>query len=402
MTNNIEEKYSELLKTADSIGKDIKENDGKITDKNMDSILNVLKDSDGASERDEMNAKIEKMKSEEPIETKEVVVQSSYDPATGVVTSVPVADNDDELDKEIEDILNSEMDIDSELGKKFLNEMDIKDANIVMTLLSIMKAWDNGDHSNPYNKLPEEIKIQLNAQIVAADMPLTQQTKSMAAKSFISDLVDNFYSKQATFDIESSLKEMADATSELNTYFGSESINMYITMVKKSRETILVEDSEKVKEMKDMAYGIIDSYDLDKFITFCKTSKCKIKTFDLQKPEKVYKEFNYKYFNHRNGINNIGSVPYIISRVFDVDEPTSHLIPIAFCKYAINLKPDNKYDHTFMYYFIKSFIYMDLIKSNLESESVNKDVLNLYDHFSELYKEILGILIEKKSPAKNK
>ena len=45
---------------------------------------------------------------------------------------------------------------------------------------------------------------------------------------------------------------------------------------------------------------------------------------------------------------------------------------------------------------------MDLIKSNLESESVNKDVLNLYDHFSELYKEILGILIEKKSPAKNK
>ena len=109
-------------------------------------------------------------------------------------------------------------------------------------------------------------------------MPLTQQTKSMAAKSFISDLVDNFYSKQATFDIESSLKEMADATSELNTYFGSESINMYITMVKKSRETILVEDSEKVKEMKDMAYGIIDSYDLDKFIAFCKTSKCKIKT----------------------------------------------------------------------------------------------------------------------------
>ena len=72
-----------------------------------------------------------------------------------------------------------------------------------------------------------------------------------------------------------------------------------------------------------------------------------------------------------------------MQRVFpEYDQNIITRFILAFCKYTMNMKPDNVFEHTFMYHFVTNIIYLDTNDSsdmeNTIKDNIRKclDVLN--------------------------
>ncbi|MBR1988702.1 MAG: hypothetical protein IKA36_06685, partial [Clostridia bacterium] len=358
---NIDKAYDKMIAQADKIVE--KQEAGTLKDKDIDDIVKTLRKTNDAIERDKMAEEIEKMKAEDPLDSKgeQAIATAVYDPETGrsiIMPDTQVFKSEDvdyfpEIDTsgvDIDEILNGESTevVDFDEAMKFLNSGKVAGSSSSLedmaAIIKCMKRWDEGDQRNPYNDLPKYVQKHIVSELSKEGLPNNPQTRSIAAKQFVKSLVEEYYMDKMNVNMDSVIKEIADANNELNSKIGMESFNVYKKMIDTSRKVVNGEEA-KDKKIYDISRGILAAYDMDDFIDFCQSSKCKIKTFDLQKPQKVYNEFNHKYVNHQNSINNISQVPAIIQRHIDMncDGVTSvaHLIPIAFCKYCFNFKPDN-------------------------------------------------------------
>lgn len=226
---------------------------------------------------------------------------------------------------------------------------------------------------NYYDKLPIKVKEQLDIEAAKAGATLqeSKQLKNSIAKELVEEITNTIIISSDNFDISSvigKIKEVGDeAQSDINAAQASirivqttSVIKDYETKIKEAEEAGDLERAEKLRSSE--AYNaLLETMDLGDFKEFCK--KVKIKKFDLEKPNKIFRDFNNKYYNHKLMIHDISVCPEILKVHLKnhIDDMGYLKVLIAFCKYATNMNPNNTRDHLLMYWFVENIWMMQVI-----------------------------------------
>lgn len=372
----INELYDAMLNSADiATSEDIKEN---CTLEELDEIMSTpSSDNPNNGEGEKAISQYNSITGDQAVIDQEYSLQSISDQN---FISFTASQKDQEINWDI-------------LKKMIDSEKDVDDMITITTITDMIKRWHNGERFNPYDKFPEEFKKRVDEMIIQAQQPMNSTSRAFVSKAIISDLEHKYYKDiNATMDIELMLSGF-DKDVEKFTNESAKEVGNLMLSYDEQRKVAIDAAIEKCKtegkedaiqKFEDMKNAIDESSNLNNFSEFCKTVK--IKKFDLEKPSRIFDQFNAKYYKHKYNINDISMCPGILDRHF-VDHLMNLKICVAFCKYCLNKNPDNITDHTFMYYFIRNIIAMDRLNPKGQLyEGMDDRSKKFYDEFSSALK----------------
>lgn len=240
-------------------------------------------------------------------------------------------------------------------------------------LLYLVNKKKNNESFNIYKSLPNEVRSMIDKYLenngLAGNSMQAKQTRNMICESLLDEFISNIELQRIQNDFNKEIEDLfAKGSKEL-----AESIVGYTL----ERNKIYREAADKIddKVKKEKLIKILDqidiAYSLDNLKEFAKS--CKIKKFELEKPNKVYNDFLLKYENSSYNIYNLDLCRPILSRNLNIDLKYVDLFLLVFCKYCRNMKPDIVYEHAFMYYTIYNIVLIDMNKSEK-----TKDVSDIF------------------------
>ena len=261
------------------------------------------------------------------------------------------------------------------------------DPETIKGILEVTNRKMKGEDFNVYKALPEKIKELINSYCRHGSIPLNtpngNQFRNMVADELINEFVSNISLNRIQTDFSKELEEIFDkGTKEL-----SESIVGYTEERSKAyREAAeKMEDPEKKAKLTAILDRVDEGYNLTELKEYAKT--CKIKKYDLERPDKIYRNFLQKYKDSKYNIYGIDmAVPVILRNInknniytepFDKKDIDAFFI--AFCKQTANYNPnENPMDHAYMYYLMYNCIFTDINTGNAQDVSL-KFLQNIKD-----------------------
>lgn len=415
--NKINEAYDKLMEQATVV----EENAGKLTDDQVDKIAKHIEEA--ALDDNEKQAIVNALPSNNGVEQIPVNVLSneareevssekavvSINPVTGVanVQTSNLPDDDDIPEANLEDYLDmTAYDADkinfdkvtiSDSIKKEYHLSDDDAAGLITTL----KRVQNKEEFPYYESLPEGLKNWCKIMAGAEGQGLLNKpmlntialnalntlTNEIAADLFVADISDV---------IDTEIKKSG---ADLSTIYEG----MITTKAERLREAAdkaEADDPEAAKKLRGIADACVESYMMTGFIDAVKNHKLRIRKIDIEKPQKIVRDFNTKYENSKININNVWDLTYCIPRhlseastpvdpeVITID--TIHAFVVAFCRYCENMKNTNVEEHTFMYYFIKNILYLDTTAPGAEFTEFGKQLIDRIKGILETIHEVYG------------
>ena len=252
----------------------------------------------------------------------------------------------------------------------------------------------NGEVFDIYKELPQSMKNIVDAE--AVKYPDYRTVRKMIADMLVNQLADEV-KKNAGMDMDDFMRDIKKDIMSFSDELSRDTAKLSIDMMADNLESVNLaitkateeNDQEKLKRFTDIKQGMLDADNLEKFKEFCK--RVKIKKFDIEKPSKWYRDFLRKYENHKYNIYDISDCESILSRHFDDYSRRNIALLIAFCKYCMNFSPDNIYEHTFMYYFIKNIVILDRLKPRGMFLDIDNDK-EIYYHIYDNIKECMNLI----------
>lgn len=251
----------------------------------------------------------------------------------------------------------------------------------IMGFVSLIKDYQNGNTSGVYNRLPNTIKGMINSAAATASNSINPKIlrgyKERCAKDLIDSFINDATFGKITIEFQDELdKVFKDANNDIGKLY-SESIKekeIQLTKIIDSLEE--KNESEKAETFRKILAALKETYTFDLFKK--ELPKIKIKKFDLEKPEKIYRDFDYKYQDSVYNIKSSSLLAPTLFRLFpEYHKEIIMRFVIGFCKFC-SLKgytPSNVDQHTFMYYFISNIIYLGSISLD-ENNEFNNDLFN--------------------------
>lgn len=332
-----------------------------------------------------------------------VIMNTLYDPLTGISTPISeyiesdkdqdLIDIDALLNHFMEDDTVQEDDLKRVLKSSYKIDADTEiSANDMIQLMKVVSANLNGEKISSYfDALPLDFKNTIFRKLSYHGTQVNDKKfRESVAKELVENLSKEYIQSDSTADLDNMISEISKYGEELNEELGKLQGVIHISVVTKAIDVLekrKTEDensgeAEKVQKWEDLINGMKETINLDKFKEFCK--RVKIKHYDLERPDKVFMDFNRKYINHKLNIYNIQSCPGILSNHIN-DHITDHgnvKVCLAFCKYCLNMSPNNPTEHAFMYYFIKNIIASDLVvPKGVKPETMDQETVDFYDTF---------------------
>ena len=265
----------------------------------------------------------------------------------------------------------------------------------VDTVVNVINRVKSGEEFNIYNELPQSLRMLVD-NLTAANAQAGNSThtanKNGAARDVINSIATEVGADKYQYDLEALLhRHMQSTTSNVV----QEAYTDLITSKKKqmydTAEKVEQVDAEKAATLRAIGDACEESYKLDKFYEALKNHKIKIKKYEVERPDKVFRNFCYKYTDSAMCINQISDITIAIPRHLGSTEKecratgkTIDALAVAFCKYCMNMSPNVPQEHAFMYYFIKNILALDVtipgeecIKFDMELIDRIKDLLNV-------------------------
>lgn len=369
------------------------------------------------------NDKLERspLEKSEKGEFKKVPVE--IDPNTGehIITGTEEADSpsDDETFEEMcERIQNSDINIndDTPISEKemidylandnnnnFLNALGTKElsAEDMQQILKVTNRRMNKENFNVYKELPTSIQDVITKYMKEGGLnEKTNQyraVRNQLAESIIDDFISSISIDRVQHDFN---KELEDIFERGSKEISEEIIGYSEERNKKYREYAeKMEDEDKKKKLIAILDQIDDAYNLEALKEYSKN--CKIKRFDLEKPNKYFDRFNNKYKDSPYKIYNIDMcVPALIRNInisddehYDADDCVAFLV--AFCKQTLNMHPSVVLEHAYMYYLIYNIILIDMNKSDKTKYVSENFIKNIHEVMDNL-RERNPIIVNKK------
>ena len=383
--NTIDKMYGKLMDST------------QLSDNDVDEISKVLEEqADNNPEvsklREILDGNIPEDMKEEDIHEKQVF--ANICPVTGKI--INVLDKKPESNTTLDDYINALDDVEAEdfelTDEAVFNAVknsygpELPDSDIVQ-LVDIINRYRKEEYSVKYKDLPQTIQTKISKTIIeATDNSGTAiyvgntELKNQMAKEFIDAIVQESLSEEIS-------KSMIDLQTMINDYSKTEISKLYSSATIRQRDILenksleiakSVEDKDpkKAEILRRVSYMFKQSYTYEDMYNMCKdTGKLRVKKIELEKCNKIYRDFNLKYQKTKNVIKNIEFIEPILDRHLPdyIDMEYIRKFIIVFCKYTQNMNPENITDHIFMYYFITNITSLDLFDPN------NKEDKEFYD-----------------------
>lgn len=406
--HEINELYAEMLKTTDKIRTE------GITQESLDTFKNIEDGVNQLTLSENPENVCENVQNEvKPIENVEAhTVMQSYNPTTG---EQMVVDGSGDLAEKIasrhlDNLINSNGEISNEILKDVFKEISSKSSDDQSILASLIGRRMAGEKFDIYDAMPADMKRQVDMIYIdtvskAPPKMRSHFTKNNIAKMVIDDMIKDFNKSINTQvdldtilagfdkDVEKISNDISNELGGMMMSFDEERKAEIDAAIKRCQDAGKIEAVKKLQTMKDT---IDDAFHLTKFIEFCKN--CKIRNIEVKEPEKrVFWNFNSKYEKHKYVINDIRSCPDILDRhLVMYNHIQNTMLCIAFCKYCMNMSPDNMSEHTFMYYFIRNIIALDRLNPKGRMYEVMDDrSKKFYDTYMAALKSAMENLLER-------
>lgn len=233
----------------------------------------------------------------------------------------------------------------------------------IKELLYLVNKKKNNENFNVYKSFPEEVQQIIDKYLekngLTGNTMQAKYSRNVISESLLTEFIDNIELERIQSDFN---KEMEDLFTK-----GSEELAESIVGYTAERNKVYREAAEKMEDndKKNKLIAILDrideAYNLNELKEFAKN--CKVKKFELEKPEKVYTSFLTKYENSSYNIYSLNLCRPIISRNLNIDIKFADLFLVLFCKFCKNMKPDITTDHAFMYYTVYNIVLIDMNRS---------------------------------------
>lgn len=258
---------------------------------------------------------------------------------------------------------------DSMIMEQASNQFDLtgNDMNIFLDLVKRYRESD-GKIPNLYSKLPKAVKnlVDAGAADVANNISFDQiaAAKNNVAKIIMDSFISDVTMSKATVDFNTEMnKILSDANSTAkDLYYDSvidklKQIDLVIEQVNIGDNTE-EEKKDKIDKLTRLAKAMNDAINLDDFKE--KLPRIKIKKFEIEKPRRITQDFDNKYVSSVYSIHSVSLLFKVMYREFpDYSEEDITKFILSFCKYTMNMHPENVFEHTFMYYFVSNIIYLN-------------------------------------------
>ena len=371
---------------------------GSINEEQMGQVMETMKNLRDASDDLKVLASLPSNNGIEEVQNpgvgEEVVAQVKINPETGerAVIKTGLIEESTETDLLHTD---TETPISFDVVRETLKEQEeTKDIDLsdeeTLQVMEVVHRMQKNEKFNVYRALPEPIQEMIN-QFAKENgygnySVEAKSGRNMAAEMIMESFISQMSIKQGILDLN---KELAGIMDELN----NEAIMCSIEMEGKRQEVIEKyiaehpDDHEATTKLNLILDGMHSGYSLDILIDAARNHKIpKIKKFDLEKPQKIYRSFLAKY--EKNTVYSIISIIdashalYRHTREF-LTPKDIHLFFVAFCKFCQNFTPEVPYQHAFMYYVIYNCVMLD------GTRKVQKEY---GDQFIENVKEVIELL----------
>ena len=337
-----------------------------------------------------------------PEEGHSVRTMVNVNPFTGETTPVP-SDKDvaetksiDEVLSGIGDTLNNSTLEDEQIKFDFtqddiknftknedsiIGNYDITDET-ALELINVINRRQDGEDIR-FKDLPEEVQQYIDKYLSKNGVVGFSNHANYVRNELATNLIDEFivqigmeklsddFNKQIENIYEEAGKDMSPLFKEYN-----DNRTEYL-----EKMTANIEDPEKKALAEKVLDAISDAYNLTRIKN--SPSKIKIKSYQMEEPEKVYKScIEFKYKESKNKIFKPAVIEVILDRhlksnglIPEDDDKTAKSIVLAFCLFCQNYDEKKPEEHAFMYYFTYNVILLDIYK-NEEYESYSKDFLS--------------------------
>lgn len=293
-----------------------------------------------------------------------------------VFESAPISE------EEIIEYLGSEDSSNDSILKEISSDVEL-DPDTIRGLLNIVNRKNNGERFNVYRAFPEEIQKMVDKYIrgTVVNTNLTNskdinQYRNFICESLIQEFITNInidrVKQDFNKDIESLFKKGSEEIGDTIVGYTYERNKAYREYADK------IDDEDKKRKLNNILDRIDEAFNLTELKEFGK--RCKIKSFDLEKPKKFYGQFLNKYADSTYNIYDIYMTRPILFRnlteLYPDDEITDKDIDaflICFCKQVTNMSPDNTLDHAYMYYVIYNIVLVDVNKG--ENKKISDEFL---------------------------
>ena len=411
MAENINEKYDKMLELADSVQQ---QDSTKLTDDQIDQVI----------------VSLDKVPQSENTKKYNEIIHGDNDPQEGFSqTESVVINNKNGLPVYGADLTGSSnvnIDTDSSLDELIgLNDVEpMKVSDTVVTtdavqssilsiypqmklddetlneLVDIATRYKNGEKISYYQVMPQKVKDSINLLLgtIAPSMgSYSKEGRNFAAKEMLDAIIDTAYMDTSYKDLNTATKvTLADLNNQsveaLSDFFKMQREQFEVNYPKQAKAyedalakgEIKEEDKEKIKKsisvLNSVSHNFIQAYMYEDMMEQYRAGKLKVKSIQIEKIKRTCDEFNYKYQNHVNAIDDIRFIIPILDRKIDkdIDIKTIKKFVCIFINYTKNMTPDNMGDHVFMYYFVK----------NIES-------LECYNHSNEEEEKFYGDLLQR-------
>lgn len=307
------------------------------------------------------------------------------------------------------DIDNKDIDIDNDIVEKVskdkFDNINPKDLSDLMTLINDYKEGKIKG-LEAFNKLPEFLKISFNNAATQSGVPVNQinSYKKNFVKTVLDDILADAETEQATVDLNNQIAKIyKDYGNDVSLLYQS-SIFEKIKTLQETIDDMKASNEEgldrKVDNIQDIIDSLFESIYLIRFSEFA--IRAKIKPFEMEKPEKVYREFLYKYNNSKFMISNIADIVGPLQKYCGFTEEESKEFSILFCKYTRNMKPSSLSEHTFMYYVIANILSINALGGNIVEDETNPIKNEFVDILTSNIKSIMEIRKAKSGDYKPK
>ena len=309
--------------------------------------------------------------------------------------------NDEPLsEEEIQKYLDPENATTSYMINEVINKDYPLSKDAVKQIMNIANRRMKKEDFNIYKEYPDEVKkmVYQYMENAGARVPMnSNQLKAMRnriSESLIDDFINNIAMDRATSDFNKEVQEIFDKNatdvSEVIVGYSKDKIESY----RKSLDKI--EDPSKRERLEKVLERIDDGYNLTSLKEFAK--HCRIKRFDLEKPQRVLSGYRAKYEKSAYDTFSIDMARPILYRHLnpeDKEEYTQNDVLaffLAFAKHTANYQSDDILDHAYMYYVIYNIVLTDINKAeNTKATS---------DQFLDNVKEVIHNLRESNTHLK--
>lgn len=339
-----------------------------------------------------------------------VNAMAEINPITGQIMNViPTQNSEDDniesLDSYLDELDNidaehvelSEESIVKSLKNNYGSELSVKE---LQELFKAIEKFRN-DEKVTYNDMPATIKKEITKSITSmtdrsgsAIYVGNKELRNQMAREFITTVIQDSFTEEFSktmIDLQQEIDKISKT--EISKIYSNTTIRQRDILENKTLEIakdIESKEPEKAELLRSVSHAFKQSYLLEEMYKTCRdTGKLRVKNIELEKPSRVYNEFNMKYEKSKYTIKNIGILEPILDRHLPeyIDMQYIRKFLIVFCKYCRNMNPNNIQEHVFMYYFITNITSLDLFdKNNTEDKEFYDQIINNIVKFIELIK----------------